>query len=45
MPREEHRLRLSENEALRRISDPKRNEITGNKENYIIRSFKYVLFT
>jgi hypothetical protein len=28
-PREEHRLRVSENRMLRRISEPKREEVAG----------------
>jgi hypothetical protein len=35
--REEHRLRVFENRALRRIFGPKRDEVTG--ENGIMRSF------
>jgi hypothetical protein len=36
--REERRLRMLENRALRRICGPKRDEVTGNGENYIMRS-------
>ena len=35
---EEHRLRLFENRVLRRIFGHKRDEVTGNGENYIIKS-------
>jgi hypothetical protein len=37
--REEHRLRVFENRVLRRIFGPKRDEVTGNGENCIMRSF------
>ena len=36
--REERRLRLFENRVLRRVFGPKRDEVTGNLENYIRRS-------
>jgi len=36
--REQRRLRVFENRGLRRIFGPKRDEVTGNRENYIIRS-------
>ena len=36
--REEHRLRMFENRVLRRVFGPKRDEVTGNGEDYIIRS-------
>jgi hypothetical protein len=36
--REERRLRVFENRVLRRIFGPKRDDVTGNGENYIIRS-------
>ena len=36
--REERRLRVFENRALWRIFGPKRDEVTGNGENYIMRS-------
>jgi hypothetical protein len=36
--KEERRLRIFENTVLRRIFGPKRDEITGNGENYIRRS-------
>ena len=36
--REEHRLRVLENRVLRRIFGPKRDGVTGEGENYIIRS-------
>jgi hypothetical protein len=36
--REEHRFRVFENRALRRIFGPKRDEVTGNGENYIMTS-------
>jgi hypothetical protein len=35
--KEERRLRVYENRALRRIFGPKRDEVTGNGENYIMR--------
>jgi len=36
--REERRLRVFENGMLRRIFGPKRDEVTGNGENYVMRS-------
>ena len=36
--REERRLRVFENRVLRRAFGPKRDEVTGNRENYIMRS-------
>ena len=36
--REECRVRVFENRMLRRIFGPKRDEVTGNGENYIMRS-------
>ena len=36
--REERRLRVFENRVLRRVLVPKRDEVTGNGENYIMRS-------
>ena len=36
--REEPRLRVFENKLLRRIFGPKRDDVTGNGENYIMRS-------
>ena len=36
--REERRLRVFENRVLRRVFRPKRDEVTGNGENYIMRS-------
>ena len=36
--RKERRLRLFENRVLRRVFGPKRDEVTGNGENYITRS-------
>jgi hypothetical protein len=36
--REERKLRLFENRVLRRVFGPKRDEVTGNGENYIRRS-------
>jgi hypothetical protein len=35
---EERRLRVFENRVLRRMFEPKRNEVTGNGEYYIMRS-------
>ena len=35
---EERRLRMFENRVLRRIFWPKRDEVTGNGRNYIMRS-------
>ena len=35
--REEHRLRVFENRVLRRIFGPKRDEVKGSGENYIMR--------
>jgi hypothetical protein len=37
--REEHRLRGFEDTVLRRIYGPKRNEMTGDCRNHIMRSF------
>jgi len=37
--KEERRLRVFENRVLRRIFGPKRVEVTGSGENYIMRSF------
>jgi hypothetical protein len=37
--REECRLRVLENRVLRRIFGPKRDEVIGNGEGYIRRSF------
>jgi hypothetical protein len=37
--REECRLRVFENRVLRGIFEPKRDELTGSGENYIMRSF------
>jgi hypothetical protein len=36
--KEERRLRVFENRVLRRIFGPKKDEVTGNGENYIMRS-------
>ena len=36
--REECRLRVFENMVLRRVFGPKRDEVAGNGENYIMRS-------
>jgi len=36
--REERRLRVFENRVLRRVFGPKRDEVTGNGENYVMRS-------
>jgi hypothetical protein len=36
--REERRLRVFQNRALRRIFGSKRDEVTGGGENYIMRS-------
>jgi hypothetical protein len=35
--KEEHKLWLFENRVLRRIFGPKRDEVTGSGENYIMR--------
>ena len=35
---EERRLRVFENRVLRRVFVPKKDEVTGNGENYIMRS-------
>ena len=43
--REERRLRVFENRVLRRVFGPKRDEVTGNGENYIMRSLVIVLLT
>ena len=39
--REERRLRVFENRVLRRVFGPKRDEVTGNGENYIMRSLVF----
>ena len=36
--REERRLRVFENRVLRRMFGPKKDKVTGNGENYIMRS-------
>jgi len=36
--REERRLRVFENRVLRRVFVPKRDEVTGNGENYVMKS-------
>ena len=36
--REECRVTVPENRTLRRIFGPKRDGVTGNEENYIMRS-------
>ena len=36
--REERRLRVFENRVLKRVFGPKRDEVTGNGENYTMRS-------
>jgi hypothetical protein len=36
--RKERRLKVLENSLLRRIFRPKRDEVTGSGENYIMRS-------
>ena len=36
--RDERRLRVFENRVLRRVFGSKRDEVTGNGENYIMRS-------
>jgi hypothetical protein len=36
--REEHKLRVFQNRALREIFRPKRDEVTGSGENHIMRS-------
>jgi hypothetical protein len=38
--REERRLGVFENRVLRRIFGPKRDEVTGDGESFIMRSFK-----
>ena len=38
--REERRLRVFENTVLRRVFGPKRDEVTGNGENYIMKSLE-----
>jgi hypothetical protein len=38
MLKEERRLSVFDNRELRRIFGPKRDEVTGNGENYIMRS-------
>ena len=41
--REEHRLRVFENRVLRRVFGHKRDEVTGNGENYVMRNL--VIYT
>jgi hypothetical protein len=36
--REDRRFRVFENRVLRRIFGPKRDQVTGSGENYIIKS-------
>jgi len=36
--REERRLRVFDNRVLRGIFEPKRDDVTGDRENYIMRS-------
>ena len=36
--REKRRLRVFENRVLRRVFGPKRDKVTGNGENYIMKS-------
>jgi len=38
---EERRLRVFENRVLRRVFGPKRDEVTGNGENYIMMSLVF----
>ena len=38
--REERKLRLFENRVLRTIFRPKRDEVTGSGEDYIMRNLK-----
>ena len=38
--REERRLRVSENRVLRIVFGSKRDEVTGNGENYIMKSLR-----
>jgi hypothetical protein len=37
--KKQHRLRVFENRVLRRIFEPKRDEVTGGWKNYIMRNF------
>jgi hypothetical protein len=37
--REELRLRVCENRVLKKIFEPEREEVTGDGEDYIMRSF------
>jgi len=41
MLREDSRLRLFENSVLRRVFGPKKDEVTGNGEYYIMRSLLF----
>jgi hypothetical protein len=41
--REERRLRVFENRVLKRVFGPKRDEVTGNEENYTMKSL--VIYT
>jgi len=38
--REEHRLRVLEDRVVRRVFRPKRDEVRGEWENYIMSGFK-----
>jgi len=42
---EERRLRVFENRVLRIIFGPKKDEVIGSRENYIIRSLMPVVLT
>jgi len=39
--REKHRLRLCENEVLRKVFRPERDKVKGSGENYIMRSLMF----
>jgi len=43
--REERRLRVFENRVLRTIFGPKKDEVIGSRENYVIRSLMLVVLT
>jgi hypothetical protein len=42
--REEHRLRVVENRVLRKVFGPKRDEVSGEGENCVTRSFVICTF-
>jgi hypothetical protein len=41
----EHKLRVIESRALRRISEPKKKEVTGGSKNYIMRGLRNLYYS